>query len=87
MLIPEVAGYDGQVFQRIAEEYDTLIDTMEVVEDQVHICLKAPPGLSPARIMRELKSISAQELFCEYPHLRRKLWGGKLWSDGYLSEQ
>jgi putative transposase len=31
-----------------------------------------------------LKSISARELFRQFPHLRRKLWGGQLWSDGYF---
>jgi putative transposase len=73
------------VFQRIVEEYDMIIGTMEVVEDHVNIFLEAPPSLSPARIVQILKSISARELFRQYAHLRRKLWGGKLWSDGYLA--
>ena len=84
ILTPEVADYAKQVFQRIAEEYDMIIDTLEVVEDHVHIFLEAPPRLSPARIVQMLKSISARELFRQYPHLRRQLWGGKLWSDGYF---
>ena len=84
ILTPEVAEYAKQVFQRIAEEYDMIIDTLEVVEDHVHVFLEAPPRLSPARIVQVLKSISARELFCQYPHLRRQLWGGKLWSDGYF---
>jgi putative transposase len=84
ILTPEVAEYAKQVFQRIAEEYDMIIDTLEVVEDHVHVFLEAPPRLSPARIVQILKSISARELFRQYPDLRRKLWGGKLWSDGYF---
>jgi putative transposase len=84
ILTPEVADYAKQVFQRIAEEYDMIIDTLEVVEDHVHIFLEAPPRLSPARIVQILKSISARELFRQYPQLRRQLWGGKLWSDGYF---
>ena len=63
VLTPEVADYAKQVFGRIAEEYDMIIDTMEVVEDHVHIFLEAPPRLSPARIVQILKSISARELF------------------------
>jgi len=61
-----------------------IIDTLEVVEDYVHIFLEAPPRLSPARIVQILKSISARELFREYPHLRRKLRGRRLWSRGYF---
>ena len=48
ILTPEVAEYAKEVFQRIAEEYDMNIDTLEVVEDHVHIVLEAPPRLSPA---------------------------------------
>lgn len=85
ILTEEVAEYVKQVFQRIAEEYDMIIDTMEVVEDHIHIFLEAPPRLSPARIVQILKSISAREVFRQFPHLRRQLWGGEFWSDGYFS--
>ena len=84
ILTPEVADYAKQVFRKIAEEYDMVIDTVEVVEDHVHIFLEAPPRLSPSRIVQILKSLSARELFREFPRLRRQLWGGKLWSRGYF---
>ena len=80
----EVAEYAKQVLQKIAEEYDMSIDTLEIVEDHVHIFLEAPPRLSPSRIVQVMKSISARELFREFPRLRRELWGGQLWSDGYF---
>ncbi len=84
ILTPEIADYAKQVFRKTAEEYDMVIDTVEVVEDHVHIFLEAPPRLSPSRIVQILKSISARELFRQFPRLRRQLWGGKLWSRGYF---
>ena len=84
LLTGEIAEYTKELFERIAEEYGLIIDTMEVVEDHVHIFLEAPPRLSPSRIVQILKSISARELFRQFPHLRRKLWGGEFWSDGYF---
>ena len=45
------------------QEYDMIIDTVEVVKDHVHIFLEAPPRLSPSRIVQMLKSISAREIF------------------------
>ena len=60
------------------------IDTMEVMEDHVHLCLSAPPRSAPARIGPILTSISARELFARCPRLRRQLWGGQLWEDGYF---
>ena len=84
ILTEEVAEYAKQVFERIAEEYDLTIDTMEVVKDHVHIFLEAPPRLSAAQIVQILKSLSARELFREFPRLRRELWSGHLWSAGYF---
>ncbi len=84
ILTPEIADYAKQVFRKTAEEYDMVIDTVEVVEDHVHIFLEAPPRLSPSRIVQILKSMSARELFRQFPRLRRQLWGGKLWSRGYF---
>ena len=84
ILTEEVAEYAKQVFERIAEEYDLTIDTMEVVKDHVHIFLEAPPRLSAAQIVQILKSLSARELFRQFPRLRRELWSGHLWSAGYF---
>jgi putative transposase len=44
----EVSRYLKEVFERIAGEYEFWIDTMEVMEDHVHIFLEAPPRYSPA---------------------------------------
>jgi len=32
--------------------------------------------------MQIIKSITAREIFKEYPGIRKQLWGGELWSDG-----
>jgi putative transposase len=71
ILAPERAEYAEQVLQRVAEEYDMVIDTMDIVEDHVHVFLEAPPRLSPSRIVQILKSISARELFRQFPRLWR----------------
>ena len=31
-----------------------------------------------------MKSISAREAFREFPDLRKQLWAGELWNDGYF---
>ena len=84
ILTKEVAEYVKLMFARVAEEYYMIIEQMEVVEDHVHIFLEAPPRLSPSRIVQILKSISARELLRQFPGLRKELWGGRLWSDGYF---
>ena len=73
-----------EVFQRIAEEYEFRIDTMEIMEDHVHIFVEAPPKYSPAQVVQILKSVSSREVFKKFPKLRKQLWAGEFWSDGYF---
>jgi putative transposase len=71
-------------FQGICERYGFDIDTMEVKDDHVHLFLSAPPRYSPARIVQIIKSISAKIVFEEFPEVKKQLWGGEFWSDGYF---
>ena len=80
----EVSVYLKEVFKRISEEYEFEIDTMEVVEDHVHLFLKAPPKYFPAQLVQMMKSISAKEVFKKFPELRKQLWAGEIWNDGYF---
>jgi putative transposase len=84
ILVGEVAQAAGEILQQAAGAYDMEIDTLEVMEDHVHLFLSATPRYSPARVVQILKSLSARELFARFPWLRRKLWGGELWEDGYF---
>ena len=84
ILDKEVSDYSKAMFNKIAEEYGLRIDTMEVMEDLVHIFVEAPPKYSPAQVVQIMKSISAREIFKKYPELRKQLWAGELWNDGYF---
>jgi putative transposase len=84
ILDKEVSNYLKAVFNKIAGEYDFRIDTMEVMGDHVHVFVEVPPKYSPARVVQIMKSISAREVFKEFPDLREQLWAGELWNDGYF---
>ena len=81
----EVTGYIKEIFQKIADEYEFKIDTMEVMEDHVHVFISAPPRYSASEIVQILKSISAREVFKRFPQMRKQMWSGKIWSDGYFA--
>ncbi len=68
----------------MAEEYEFVIDVMEVLEDHVHVFLEAPSRYSPAQVVQTMKSISAREAFKKFLKLRKQLRAGELWSDGYF---
>ena len=71
-------------FEEISERYEFEIDTMEVKDDHVHLFLSAPPRYSPSKIVQIIKSISAKMVFREFPEVKKELWGGEFWSDGYF---
>ena len=74
----------AELLREIAEDFQFEIEEMEVSKDHVHVFLNFPPRYSIAKVVGILKSISAAELFREFPELRRQLRGGELWEDGYF---
>jgi len=84
ILVGEVRRYLKEVFEAIAEEYEFHIDMMEVMEDHVHVFIEAPPSYSPSHVVQVLKSISARELYKKFPEMRKAMWSGKIWNDGYF---
>ena len=76
--------YLKEVFKEIAEAYEFNIDTMEVMADHVHLFIEAPPAYAPARVAQIMKSISAKELYKRFPELRKKMWSGAIWGEGYF---
>ncbi|MGO9951684.1 MAG: IS200/IS605 family transposase [Dissulfurispiraceae bacterium] len=74
-----------QLFREICDEYEFEIEEMEVGEDHVHILISFHPKYSIGQVVRTLKSISARELFREFPRIKKRLWSGQLWEDGYFA--
>jgi putative transposase len=74
-----------EVFREIAQDCGFEIDPMAVAADHVHIFLDFPPRYSIAKVVGILKSISASQIFAEFPEVKRQLWAGELWEDGYFA--
>ena len=80
----ELRGQVAKWFREIAERYDITIEEMEVSEDHIHILCSFPPRYSIAQVVTRFKSLSARAVFAEYPQVKRQLWGGEFWEDGYF---
>jgi putative transposase len=74
-----------EMFKEIGEAYDITIDEMEVSPDHVHLFCSFPPRYSIAQVVTRFKSLSARAVFREFPQVKRKLWGGEFWEDGYFA--
>ncbi len=84
LLKGEIGKEIKKIFHRIGEEYGWEIEEMAVQEEHVHIFIEVPPKYAPARVVQIMKSIAAREVFKKYPEVRKELWAGEFWSDGYF---
>jgi putative transposase len=74
-----------RILAEICTRYEYEILELEVMPDHVHIFISAKPTIAATDIVRTLKSITAIQLFKEFPALK-KFYSrcGSLWSKGYF---
>ena len=72
-----------ETLQGISERYEINIDEVGFDQNHIHIFCGAPPRISPLRVISIIKSITARQIFKNFPNLKKEeLWGGEFWSDG-----
>ncbi len=81
----EIRERAEQVVREICDEYRFEITEMEVAENHIHILVSFSPRRSIGEVVRIIKSISARQLFREFPRLKKRPWTGQLWEDGYFA--
>jgi len=72
-----------EVCKSISEKYEINFLEIGTDEDHVHFLIQSVPILSPKTIVQRIKSITAREIFSRKPEVKKDLWGGQFWTDGY----
>ena len=67
----------------ISKRYEIKFIEIGTDRDHVHFLVQSIPRYSPTKIIQTIKSITAREVFRQAPEVKKKLWGGEFWSDGY----
>ncbi len=67
----------------IAARYEITFLEIGTDRDHVHFLVQTIPPYSPTRVVRVIKSLTAREVFRRVPAVKKYLWGGEFWSDGY----
>ncbi len=67
----------------ISKRYEIYFLEIGTDKDHVHFLIQSVPRYSPTQIVRIVKSITAKEVFAKCPEVKKKLWGGEFWSDGF----
>ena len=83
VLVGDVAQRLEELIHEVCAGYDWEIEALTVQSDHVHLFVSCPPRDAPAKVMNVIKSVTARELYAEFPRLRKTHWGGKLWATGY----
>jgi len=73
------------VCKEIELRYDMRFLEVGTDKDHVHFLVQSVPKMAPGQIIRTIKSITAREVFARCPQVKKKLWGGELWTDGYYA--
>ena len=84
LLVPTITEAIREISMSISERYDIWFEQLGCDEDHIHILCSFHPKYSGSDIVRTFKSITSRELFKQFPELRKELWGGEFWSDGYF---
>lgn len=83
LLDPPTVATLKQVTKELEDRYELEIEQLGTDKNHVHILCSLHPKYAPGQFVRLYKSITARELFRHHPKLKKELWGGELWSDGY----
>ena len=83
LLTREIVTSLKEIAEGIAERYGVEIERLGSDEDHVHLLCGAHPKYAPGQLVRVFKSITGRELFKRHGWLKKELWGGEFWTDGY----
>jgi putative transposase len=73
-----------EVVRGFKERYYIDIYTIGFDKNHVHFLCRFLPKYSGGQVIRLIKSITSQKIFKDYPMVKKELWGGEFWSDGYF---
>lgn len=73
-----------EVCLEIAKRYEIVFLEIGVDRDHVHFLVQSVPMYSPKKIVQIVKSLTAREVLRRVPSVKKQLWGGEFWMDGYF---
>ena len=74
-----------EVCLEISKRYEVHFMEIGTDRDHVHFLIQSVPMYSVSKIAKVVKSITAREIFRLHPEVRKLLWGGEFWTDGYFA--
>ena len=73
------------ICMEIEKRYEIRFLEIGVDKDHVHFLVQSIPTYSVTSLVKMIKSLTAREIFKRCPHVKKQLWGGEFWNDGYFA--
>ena len=74
-----------EICLEIEKRYEVKFIEIGTDKDHVHFLVQSVPTYSVTKLVTMLKSLTARQVFRRCPHVKKQLWGGEFWSDGYFA--
>ena len=82
-------GYVDKILQEVCLEiekrYEIRFLEIGIDKDHVHFLVQSVPTYSVTKLVIMMKSLTAREIFRRCPQVKKQLWGGEFWTDGYFA--
>lgn len=69
----------------IEDRYEVKFLEIGTDKNHVHFLVQSIPMYSVTKLVTIIKSLTAREIFRRCPHVKKQLWGGEFWTDGYFA--
>lgn len=74
------------IFKEVCDDFEAELVEFDGEDDHVHLLVNHPPKVAVSNLVNSLKGVSSRMIRQRnYPVLRKKLWGGALWSPSYFA--
>jgi len=74
-----------EICLEIEKRYQVKFLEIGTDKDHVDFLVQSVPTYSMTKIVMLVKSLTAREIFSRCPQVKKQLWGGEFWSDGYFA--
>lgn len=73
-------------FEKVCIDFEAELVEFDGEDDHVHLLVNYPPKVSVSALVNSLKGVSSRMIRKKnYPSIKKKLWGGALWSPSYFA--
>ncbi|CAN7676677.1 IS200/IS605 family transposase [Trinickia sp. LjRoot230] len=82
----EILGDLHTLFAGVCADFEAELVEFDGDDDHVHLLVNYPPKVAVSALVNSLKGVSSRMIRKKnYPSIRKKLWGGALWSPSYFA--